>query len=354
MNTENDIHKLYMAPMLGITDSAYRSAFSTYFGGFDCAIAPFIKTMQGGLCKDSKIGDVHSNRNKYLTFFPQILSNNSVDFIAVANQLYDLGYDHINVNFGCPVPMSAGRGRGAGLLPHVDFVDQFLDQILSVIPHKLSIKTRIGFDREDQLLAMTKVFNRYPLFEIAIHPRTAHQGYGGEINHQAFQEAAAELQTSIIYSGDINSLEDFIQLKNRYPRIRKWMLGRGALAQPLLPQIIQQYLGQSVPKGKVDTFNVDELADFYRHMSFYLEQRDFEPNIVLSRIKTLFYYHASHLEVDKSVIKKVRKSRNFSEMLEVLKEGHCRSSASLMLQTSTYKHAFYLPDNSDHYHPRQV
>lgn len=315
-------HTLYMAPMLGITDSAHREAFTECFGGFDCAITPFIKTLQGGRCKESKLADCLPGRNKALKIFPQLLSNNSEDFIPIAHELFEMGYDRININFGCPVPMAAGRGRGAGLLPHPDFVDRLLDEILSVIPNRLSIKTRVGFDRPDQLQAMTKVFNRYPLYEVTIHPRTALQGYGGSVDHDAFEAAVAALETPVVYSGDINSLADFVALQRRYPAVRKWMLGRGALANPLLPGMIKRHLnGARVEEERVDG---ERLEAFFRNFIHQLEERLYEPNVILTRLKTLFYYQAEFLGCAKQHVKAVRKARGSEEFLSLVRTArHC-------------------------------
>ena len=62
MNTEKK-DTFYLAPMLGITDSCFRNAFMKHFGGFDCAIAPFIRTKQGKRFKNSKVLDLQLQRN---------------------------------------------------------------------------------------------------------------------------------------------------------------------------------------------------------------------------------------------------------------------------------------------------
>jgi tRNA-dihydrouridine synthase len=302
-----------MAPMLGLTDSAFRAAHMGQFGGFDCGITPFIKTIQGGRFKHSKMADFLPSRNTRLPIIPQILSNNSDDFIALARHLFDLGYEKINVNFGCPVPMTAGRGRGAGLLPHPEFVDRFLEEILSAIPNALSIKTRIGFDRVDQLLAMTKVFNRYPLFEIAVHPRTAAQGYSGSVNHAAFKEVLDALMAPVIYSGDIDSLETFIAMKRLYPGISRWMIGRGALSDPYLPMRIRNYLQDDRLDDHLGKVPVPKLIDFYDEFTRQLQTRRTAENHILVRLKTHFYYHADFLGVEKSVVKGIRKSRSLPQ-----------------------------------------
>jgi tRNA-dihydrouridine synthase len=310
-----------MAPMLGITDSAYRTAFMRSFGGLDLAITPFIKTIQGGRYKESKLADLLPSRNRQISIIPQILSNNSADVIVVATELFDMGYDKININFGCPVPMTAGRGRGAGLLPHPEFVDRFLDEILAVIPNKLSIKTRIGFDRTDQLLLMAKVFNRYPLCEIAVHPRTARQGYSGLVNHEAFAEVLAVLNAPIIYSGDINSLETFIDLIKLYPEISSWMIGRGALGNPNLPALITRYLESGDDGEGIEALTPAKLVAFYDEICRELAIRNLAKNHILARAKTLFYYHADFCKTEKHVIRAVRKSKSIEQFLKLASES---------------------------------
>ncbi len=209
------------------------------FGGFDCAISPFIRTMQGKRFKSSKVKDLNVRKNTSFPVIPQILTNNKDDFIHLAKVLFDMGYVHINLNMGCPVPTASGRGRGAGLLLERDFVDRLLEDVLSEIPNRLSIKTRIGFSKDDELLKMIEVFNRYPLQEVTIHPRTAKQKYQGSVNLLAFKMACEALDHEVIYSGDINTREDLLFLQSQLPHIRKWMIGLGILKNPYLIEQIR-------------------------------------------------------------------------------------------------------------------
>lgn len=241
--------------MLGITDSCFRTAFMETIGGFDYGISPFLRTLQGQRFKPAKVNDLVLKKNKSLSVVPQILTNQVEDFIRLATVLYDMGHATINLNMGCPVPTSAGRGRGAGLLPECEFVDRLIDKVLSKIPNHLSIKTRIGLENDDDILRMATVFNRYPLKEIIIHPRTASQKYQGHVNHNRFSEACKELIHEVVYSGDIFCRADFEWLKKQHPGVKKWMVGRGMLKDPFIVHKLRQ--SDDLDGRKIRTFYVN-------------------------------------------------------------------------------------------------
>jgi len=81
---------LYLAPIRGITDAIYRQTFMRYFGGFDCAVAPFLTTFHGATIKATHLTDLLPENNTLLPVIPQILSKNPDNFIGVAQELYDL------------------------------------------------------------------------------------------------------------------------------------------------------------------------------------------------------------------------------------------------------------------------
>jgi tRNA-dihydrouridine synthase len=83
--------KLYMAPIKGLTDHLFRTAFTKHFGGFDLAIAPFISSKRDHSFKPKYIRDVLPENNTALPVIPQILSNVGEDFVALTNYLFDLG-----------------------------------------------------------------------------------------------------------------------------------------------------------------------------------------------------------------------------------------------------------------------
>ena len=222
--------KLYLAPLRGLTDYIYRNTFNRHFNGFDAAVTPFIPTSRTTRATPLHLKDVLPENNASMPIEPQILCNNPADFIPLAKQLYDLGYPTVNWNLGCPFPMVAKKQRGSGLLPFPDKIDAFLEQTLSSIPNRISIKTRLGRNNSNEIFQLMPIFNRYLLEEIVIHPRTGKQMYGGEADLDNFEKCLETTRHQIVYNGDITDLATFQRLSERLRATDCWMIGRAAVA----------------------------------------------------------------------------------------------------------------------------
>jgi tRNA-dihydrouridine synthase len=234
---------LYLAPLRGLTDYIYRNTYSRHFDGFDAAVSPFIPTMTAVRFKKTHLKDVLPENNSAMPIIPQIIGNNPEDFIPLAQRLFDLGYKTVNWNLGCPFPMVAKKQRGSGLLPYPQKIEAFLEKTIPAIPNRLSIKARLGRNKTDEILTLLQIFHQYPLDEVIVHPRTGKQMYDGEPDLDMFEKCLQVAEHKIVYNGDINDLATFKTFSKRFKTVDRWMIGRGALANPFLPQYRQAFHG---------------------------------------------------------------------------------------------------------------
>lgn len=232
--------KILMAPIQGVTDYHFRNTFQKFFKGVDELYSPFLRLDKEMQFKKSKVKDILAENNVGINLVPQILTNNANEFIYLSKYLFDLGYKHLNWNLGCPFAMVINRELGSGLLPHFNKINDLLEKVIPVIPSKLSIKMRIGLENEDDIFKILPILNNYPISEIIIHPRTGSQIYKGEVNTHIFEKCLSLTKHKICYNGDINTLKDFQNLKNRFNNLSSWMIGRGLVANPFLAEQIKQ------------------------------------------------------------------------------------------------------------------
>ena len=230
---------IYLAPVQGITDRIYRNLFPVYFKGVDMAIAPFISSSKKMKPVNNLLREFYPDRNTGIPTIPQIMSSNPDDFTLLANALYDIGCGTVNWNLGGPFPMVVKKGRGAGMLCYPDKVESFLEKTMPAIKPNLSIKLRIGLKYPDEVLQLIPIFNQYPLYELIIHPRTAVQMYEGEVDLDIFEQCLNLSKHRVVYNGDIDSLEKLEMLSKRFGSIKRWMIGRGLLANPFLAEKIK-------------------------------------------------------------------------------------------------------------------
>ena len=305
-------HQLYMAPLRGFTDQIYRNLFSEHFGGFDRAVAPFISSTGGKRIRPKYVRGLLPENNTGMPVVPQILSKSPKDFIVLANCLFDMGYDTINWNLGCPHPQVAKKMRGSGLLPHTERIQAFLDEVVPAMGGRLSIKARLGQESRDDLIRLAPVLNQYPLQEVIIHARTGVQMYEGDVDLEGFETCLSILHHPVVYNGDIRSANDLRELSGRFESVNRWMIGRWSLVNPFLPGLIKK--GPEVSGGD----KVQRLRAFHDALYEQYAAALSGPSHLLNRMKAQWNYFSLSFEDCQKTVKKIRKAGSPLRYLETV------------------------------------
>ncbi|NOX34449.1 MAG: tRNA-dihydrouridine synthase family protein [Deltaproteobacteria bacterium] len=293
---------IILAPLQGYTDVTFRNVFPDHFSGVDEAVAPFISTMGQMRLKPSRIKDVDPENNKKLFVVPQILGNVAKDFIFLADHLYEMGHKKVNWNLGCPHSKIAKKSRGSGLLMYPEKIDAFLDKVLSGISNTLSVKIRLGRKSKDEIFKVLPVLAKYPLDEIILHPRTGVQMYDGTSDHEAFGKALLNCRHMFTYNGDITDLASFLTVEKKFPRIKRFMIGRGLLSNPFLAEKIK-----GIPGSKNQ---IERLKDFHDDL-FENYQKIFSgPAHLTGRMKGFWTYLGPSFKKSKKGLKSILKARS--------------------------------------------
>lgn len=295
---------LILAPLRGVTQLEFRKCLARHFPGFDEAVSPFISTMAGDRIKPAQLADIAPEANPGIPLVPQIIGKNPAHFRTLLSAIRDLGYARCDLNAGCPWPMIVKRGRGAGLLKNPDALFAMLDAGCEVFPEGLSLKTRLGAERPDELEALMPRLNAYPLASLAIHARTAVQMYSGEVDLDAFARCLAQARMPVIYNGDIRSPEDLRRLSARFPAVAGWMIGRGAIRDPSLPARI---------KGTASGDLAGAKADFVRDYSDTVRARLCGPASFLGRMKEFWSYFKESVPGGEELWRRIRVARTYDE-----------------------------------------
>lgn len=305
---------LYMAPLKGITDALFRRIYHKHFTGVDAAIAPFINPHHKAAISDKLLKDVLPADNCKLPLIPQLLITKGDDFLALANRLHDLGYPEVNWNLGCPVPMVAKKRRGSGLLPYPDEIIELLDLVLPRLKPRLSIKMRLGFTKYHESLALLPRLDDYPLSEIIIHARLAQQLYRGTTAPERFEDCCKASRHTLVYNGDIISCQVYSELAVRFPKIERWMIGRGLLANPFLPAQIK---GVEIS----EEIRQKTLASFHDELFMAMKERLSGPGHLLGRMKQIWIYLIGSFPGQEKLLKKITRAsteKKYNEAVQAI------------------------------------
>jgi tRNA-dihydrouridine synthase B len=160
-------------------------------------------------------------------------------------------------------------------------------------------------------LKLLPVLNSYPLREIIIHPRTARQVYTGTPDLDTFHLCLEASRHPVVYNGDIGDLRTFKEISARFTKVDGWMIGRGALSNPFLPEAITS--GVETASAKVQRFRA-----FYEDLFGRYHEVLSGPGHLLDRMKGFWTYFGVHFKDGAALSKGIHRTFHLSRYLEVV------------------------------------
>ncbi len=295
--------KYYLAPLEGVTTYIYRNAYDECFYSMDKYFTPFIVPHQNKTFNSRELNDILPEHNKGLVTIPQILTNNSSDFIRLAKELKDFGYTEVNLNLGCPSGTVVSKGKGSGFLAKQEQLDKFLYEIFEQSEVAISVKTRIGKESPDEFYKLIEIFNKYNMEELIIHPRVQTDFYKNTPNLSVFSDAISLSKNRLCYNGDIFTKTSYETFYAQFPMIDTMMLGRGIIANPGLVNQIEH--GTFIDKVNLRKFHDRIYMDYINIMS--------GDRNVLFKMKELWFYMIHLFSNHEKYAKKIKKSEKLMD-----------------------------------------
>lgn len=295
--------KRYFAPMEGITGFLFRNAYEKYYGGIDKYFVPFMSPADNCDMTPKERRDVLPENNPGIVLVPQILTCKAPHFMGAADRLQELGYREINLNLGCPSGTVCAKGKGSGFLSEPDKLEQFLDTIYEYAEKnglRISVKTRVGRWEAEEWERLLRIYNRFPISELIVHPRLQTDYYNGEPRMELFERALEVSTNPLVYNGNLFTEQMVRELGEQHDI----MLGRGLL---FCPELLQLADGTS-QEIHWDTFWKfhDEVYHEYQKIMF--------PDInALHRMKELWTYWRKMFPDQDKMLKIINKSKKYGE-----------------------------------------
>lgn len=266
--------RLILAPMEGLADDVLREVL-TSTGAYDWCVTEFVRVtgtllphslyrrMSPELLRASKTASGTPARVQLLGSDPGMMAQN-------AAHLAKLRPAGIDLNFGCPAPLVNRHRGGAALLDEPALLHAIVSQVRAAVPPEIpvSAKMRLGIADTERALDCALALEAGGAESLVVHARTKEDGYKPPARWDWLARIRAQVALPLIANGEVWSVQDYLDIR-AVSGCEDVMLGRGAVADPLLARRIRTALAGQPACEQVSEWHElsDLIAQFWERVN---------------------------------------------------------------------------------------
>ena len=318
--------------MAGVTDTVFRR-FIRNLGGCGLIMTEFTSShgVSAALDAESRgLKKINRTVARYLAFEPeehpisaQLFGSDPEVMAEAARVCEDLGFDFVDINFGCPVKKVVKCNGGSGLLRDLPQVEKVLRTVRAAITIPLTCKFRAGWnDQELVMREMGRLAEDCGLQAVALHPRTREQGYSGRSDWTRIAALKDAVSIPVIGNGDVVTPEDAIRMVEE-TRCDAVMIGRTASSNPWIFRQIVQYLETGTYDQPTQLDRYEMMRTYYRML---MDRREDDAAGKMKQFATYFTHGVrggAHL---RAAIYKVSEAAQIVDLVDEFFEPELRAA----------------------------
>jgi tRNA-dihydrouridine synthase B len=239
-------HPVALAPMAGMTDTAFRRLVKR-MGGCGLVVTEMVSSegLVRGIDRTLEYAEYTEEERPVAI---QIFGGDPCVMADAAQIVEGMGADIVDINMGCPVPKIAKHHAGCSLMREPDHAASVVRAMAKAVKIPVTVKMRAGWN--DQAINAPNLARQVEdagAAAVAVHGRTAAQSYSGQSDWQLIAKVAASVGIPVFGSGDCVEPDQVVS-RLQDAGVGGVLVGRGALRNPwIFSHAAIQRAGLSIP-----------------------------------------------------------------------------------------------------------
>lgn len=238
---------LFLAPMAGVTDWAFRTICARLGAGVTVTEMVSSRAL---VYRDQK--SARLLRKNEGSFCGAQIFGNDPDIMAEGARLAleISGCDFLDINMGCPMPKIALSGDGCGLMRTPELAGKIVEAVAKAVDVPVTVKCRLGWDKGNlNVLDFTKRMEDSGAAMVTVHGRTRAMLYTGVADWDMIGKVKQNLSIPVIANGDITDGQAAVRCRKR-TGADGLMIGRSVFGDPWIFEEVQNALDGEEYEGR--------------------------------------------------------------------------------------------------------
>lgn len=236
-----NIPALVLAPMQDVTDLPFMKVMQG-FGGPDYYVTEYFRVYENSPLSKYILRSITENQTNR-PIFAQMIGQDIPSLLKTSKQLQQYPIAGIDLNLGCPAPVVCRKDAGGGLLRKPEKIKAILGALRENIDTRFTVKTRIGYESEEEFDQLLDLFSQFEIDTLSIHARTVKERYQSPVHPERILQAVNKMQCPVIANGNVVNKETGINLLKQ-TKAAGLMIGRGAIRNPWIFQQLRNHFQQ--------------------------------------------------------------------------------------------------------------
>ncbi|WP_028314458.1 tRNA dihydrouridine synthase DusB [Desulfatibacillum aliphaticivorans] len=220
---------LVCAPLAGVTNLPFRLMAKRHGAALVCSE---MISSNGLIRYQKKTMELMASKEEERPLSIQIFGSDPGVLADSARIVAEHGADIVDINFGCSVKKVLKGGAGSALMADLPRAEKILKEVRKAISLPFTIKMRSGWDASgDEAMALGRIAQDAGVDAVALHPRTAKQGFSGHSDWSQIKRLKQELTIPVIGNGDVTKPEHVLEMMEQ-TGCDGVMIGRAVLYAP--------------------------------------------------------------------------------------------------------------------------
>src|SRR6478736_2227165 len=223
-------HPVALAPMAGMTDTAFRRLVKRR-GGCGLVVTEMVSSegLVRGIDRTLEYAE-YTEEERPVSI--QIFGGDPEKMADAAQIVEGMGADVVDINMGCPVPKIAKHNAGCSLMREPKHAAAVVRAMAKAVKIPVTVKMRAGWnEREVNAPELARMVQDAGAAAIAVHGRTAAQSYSGESDWDLIARVASGITIPVFGSGDCVEPGQVVS-RLEHNAVGGVLVGRGALRNP--------------------------------------------------------------------------------------------------------------------------